>query len=202
MRIVLFLLTAFLACGSQAFELWTSKGSIATVNNNSEGWKATYSAVVPDITPAATATDIVVIKGSASKTIRINYIQVTADATNPSVIDFYVYKRSAPDTGGTSSAVTTIAHDSADSAATAVVLSYSANPSALGSGVLIRANHYALPAAASTGYPGAPWSEEFGKRNDKTVVLHGANEMLAIGLNGQTIPAGTALYVTVEWTEE
>lgn len=162
----------------------------------------TYSAVIADLTPAALATDVMVISGSATKTIKINRIQITADATSPSVLDFYVYKRSAADTGGTSSAVSIIAHDSTNATATASVLAYSANPSALGAGTLIRADHYALPAAASTGYPGVPWIEDFGNRNDQQIILHGTSEVVGIGFNGQTIPAGTVVYITIEWTEQ
>ena len=79
---------------------------------------------------------------------------------------------------------------------------YTANPSALGYGQLIRATHYALPAATSTGYPGMPWVEEFGTRNDQELVLRGPTESLAFSLNGQTLPAGLSVYVTITWTEE
>lgn len=167
-----------------------------------EGVKPTYHVTVSDVIPAATATDVLTLCGSATKTIRINRIQITADATATSVIDLYVYKRSAVNTGGTSTTPTIAQHDSHDPAPSAVARLYSANPSALGAGVLLVGDHYALPAAASTGYPGVPWIEDFGNRNDKTVVLYGTAECLAISLNGQTIPAGMGLYAAFEWTEE
>lgn len=177
----------------------TSSGAMYA---NREGNKASYRVCCPDVTPAATATDIFTISGSATKTIRINYIQITADATAASVIDFYIYKRAAANTGGTATHPAIGKNDSLDADPTAVVTLYSANPSALGAGVLISADHYALPAAATTGYPGAPWFEEFGIRNDKSLILHNAAEMLAFSFNGQTIPAGCKVFITVAWTEE
>lgn len=162
----------------------------------------TYSICVADISPAALATDILVLTGSATKKVKINRIQVTADATAASVLDFYVFKRSAANTGGTSTAPALVKHDSLSPNATAVAILYSANPTALGAGQLIRADHYALPAAATTGYPGTPWIEDFGVRNDDPIILHGVLESIAFSLNGQVIPAGTSVYITIEFTEE
>jgi len=174
----------------------------APMQVNTEGVRATYSYVAADYAPAAGATDVVVLTGSSSKVIRINRIQITADSTAPSVIDLYVFKRSAANTGGTSTNPYAVKHDSANTTASGVVTLYSANPSALGAGWLIRADHYALPAASSTGYPGAPWFEDFGVRNDQPIILRNANESIAISLNGQTLPAGLNLYITISWTEE
>lgn len=162
----------------------------------------TYSVCVADVAPAALATDVLVLTGSATKKVSINRVQITADATAASVIDFYVFKRSAANTGGTSTAPALVKHDSTNPAATAVATLYSANPSALGAGLLIRADHYALPAALTTGYPGTPWVEDFGIRKDQPIVLNGVAESIAISLNGQTIPAGMDMYITIEWTEE
>ena len=90
----------------------------------------------------------------------------------------------------------------ANQSAYASVKLYTANPT-LGIGQLIRANHYALPAATSTGYPGMPWVEDFGNRNGQSMVLRGPNESFAFSLNGATpLPAGISLYILIEWTEE
>jgi len=170
--------------------------------SNTGSTVATYHAVIADATPAATATDVMTLCGSATKTIKLTRVQATADATAAGVIDFYTFIRTAANTGGTSAAVTPASHDSNNAAATAVVLKYTANPSALGAGNMFAADHYALPAAASTGYPGTPWLEDMGIRNTQPVVLRGTANCFAFNLNGQTIPAGMNLYVTIEWTEE
>lgn len=190
------------ALTAQAYSLYTPAGTVDVGISNIEGQKASYRVQVADIVPAATATDVFTLCGSATKVIRVNRIQVTADSTAPAVIDFYVFKRSAANTGGTSTAPTISKFDSADGTATATVALYSANPSALGAGALFTGDHYALPAAASTGYPGMPWIEDFGIRNNRATVLRGVSQCLSFSLNGQAIPLGFGLYFGIEWTEE
>lgn len=169
---------------------------------NTESGKATYIATAWDIAPAATATDVFQVCGSATKTIRINYIRASADATAAGSLDFYIFKRTAVNTGGTTSAITPAQMDSNDAAPTATALKYTANPTGLGAGVAVLGDHYAMPAAASTGYPINVWDVQFGKRNDETLVLRGVAQCAEFSMNGQTILAGTSLYVTMEWTEE
>ena len=176
-------------------------GDIITTPNSS---RQTFSIQFADVTPVATATDIITITGQTGKVIRINKLEVSGDATGVSVVDFYFYKRFAANTGGivfvatATSASTCIATESTY----ASIKLYSANPSALGYGQLIKANHYALLAAISTGYPGAPWVEEFGTRNDQKLVLRGPAESLSFNLNGATLPAGLNVYVAITCTEE
>lgn len=200
--IILLLLLFTASAPLQAYQLYTPAGTMDVGYSNSEGLKASYRAQMADVTVAATATDVATLCGSATKTVRLVRIQATADATATSVIDFYVFKRTVANTGGTSAVQAAAQMDSVDPAPTAVVRLYSANPSALGTGVLLTGDHYALPAAASTGYPGVPWIEDFGIRNNRAVVLRGVAQCIAFNLNGQTIPAGFGLYLGFEWTEE
>jgi len=52
----------------------------------------TYRTGIYDLTPAANATDVFTISGSATKTIKITKLQVTADsASTAGVIDFYCF---------------------------------------------------------------------------------------------------------------
>ena len=148
------------------------------------------------------ATDALVLSGSATKTVRVTRIAYSADATAAGSLDFYFFKRTTADTGGTSSVPAAVQMDSRDPAPTASAKLYSANPSALGTGVLLSGSHYAMPAASSTGYPISQFSEDFGSHNERSLVLRTASEALAVNFNGQTIPAGTNLYLTIEWTEE
>lgn len=170
---------------------------------STEGTTPTYRATIADLAPAASATDVTTICGSATKTVKVKYVQASADATNVSSVDFYIFLRTAADTGGTSSVVASIAADPAsDPAATAVIRSYNSNPASLGTGTVVVGDHYALAAIASTGYPITQWVETFGTRNGQPLILRGTSQCVAFGLNGQTIPAGMSLYVNWEWTEE
>lgn len=198
-------LILFFAFSNSAFAAYDGSKQISDTNPApyAVGFgNQTYRVVVNDFTPAATATDVLVIHGSATKTIRITHIEVTADATGAAVIDLYAYKRTAANTGGTSTLRSAIPMDTANTAATATVSLYTANPSALGAGAMIAGEHYEIPATTGNTYFSPPWILHFQGRNAQAVVLHGAAESLAISLNGATLPSGLSMYLTVEWTEE
>jgi hypothetical protein len=135
----------------------------------------TYRVVVAGFAPALDATDILVIQGSATKTIRITYYELTATATAAAEINLHAYKRMAANTGGTSTLQTAIPLGSTTCAATATASLYTAKPSVLGAGELV---------------------------DGESPVLHGADQSVAISADGVTLPAGAKLYITVEWTEE
>lgn len=202
-KFILFLFLLFSAI-NQSFAFDNSKppGDTNPIPMTTSNGISTYRAQVADLVPAATATDVITLCGSATKTVYVTYIQATADATSASVIDFYVYLRTAANTGGTSTAVTPTKYDQLNASPTATIVKYSANPSALGAGTLVSGDHYALPAAASTGYPGVPWVEEFGKRNTQPIILRGVAQCLSFSLDGQAIPAGFGLYFGIEWLEK
>jgi len=163
----------------------------------------TYRAGVFDLTPAANATDIFTIYGSATKTIKVTKLQVTADsASSAGVIDLYCFKRSAQNTGGTFSHPTAVNYDSNNAAATAVITAYTANAATLGTGQFMFGDHYALANASSSGIPIFPWIEDFGVSNTQPIILRGVNQGLAFGCNGDSIPSDIGMYVSVEWTEE
>lgn len=168
---------------------------------NMVGNSPTYRVAISDLTAfAANATDVFTLTGNATRKIEITHFSISGDATSAGVIDFYLFKRSTLNTGGTFTSPTIAQMDSADPAPTATAVLYSVNPT-VGTGVAVASNHYALPAAATTGYPGLPWEEPFGTEGGKPLVLRSANESFSFSLNAQAIPAGLNLYFHVEWTE-
>lgn len=167
---------------------------------NTEGQKATYS-VVAAVVPAATATDVLTISGSASKTIRVLRFGVSGSATTAASFLMQLIKRSAADTGGTGAAVTAAAMDSTNAAATSVVTNFSVNPAGLGAVVApVRSAYVGL--TGTSGLVGGTIQEWiFSTANDQALVLRGAAQILALNLGGVTITGG-ALSVWVEWSEE
>lgn len=162
----------------------------------------TYSYQLSDYTPAATATDVMCVVGSATKTIRITRVQASADATGAAVVDLYVFKRTTANTGGTATQPAITKLDSNNAAPTAVVNLYSANPSALGTGTLLVGDHYEIPAATGNSYASPPWIEDFSNRGIQPVVIRGTAESACFSLNGATLPAGLSVYFRMEWTEQ
>lgn len=179
-------------------------GAVGVAAVSTESIKATFSLVVPNYAPYAVATDIFVLPGSATKTLRISKIRISGDATANASLDMYIYKRTAVNTAGTSASVAAniVKHDSTDAAASAVPVTYSVIPTGLGAGNLIRSVARLFLPAAGTPALATEFVEDFSTRNSKGLVLRGVAESLAINLGGQTIPAGTALCITVEFSEE
>lgn len=161
--------------------------------------KATYRACTGFFTPAASATDIFRISGSASKVIVITSIEVVHDNIVNIRDNLYVIKRSTAASGGSSTTATNVPLDSNDAAGTAVVKSYTANPTTgtsvgtisvihLGTGVYGENHDLSHIRYAATLFGKAP-------------VLRGTAQGLAINGNGATLTA-TSICITVEWTEE
>ena len=161
---------------------------------------STYAVTIKDITPVTTATDVLQIIGSATKTIAITNIRITADATAATELDFYIYKRTTANTGGTVTNPAVVKYDSLNPTQSATVNLYSANP---GTGVLVIASQFIVPPTATNGgIPIMPLLFSFGSQTSQCIILRGVNESLTISLNGQAIPAGLGLYATIEWTEQ
>jgi hypothetical protein len=161
----------------------------------------TYTATRADVTPAATPTDIILLMGSATKTIMVTKFEITPTATANGTLDFYIYKRTTANTGGTFATDGIAKNDSLNADSTATIKLYSANPSSLGTGQLIRGRRMSLASKTPNGIPVQEWVEEFGNNNQQPMVLRGVGESLCINMNGQTMPSGAEFYFTFEWVE-
>jgi hypothetical protein len=151
-----------------------------------------------NVAVAATATDIATITGSSTKTIYIQHIIISGIQTTTGTADISFIKRSTVDTGGTSTAQAIAPHDSANAAATATVLAYTANPAALGTAVgNVRRIHLPVSSAAAGGSATALF--DFGDTG-QALILRGVAQQLAINLNGATL-AGGAFNINIEWYE-
>ena len=167
--------------------------------------KTTYSAATAIFTPVATATDIFVITGSATRTVKILSIILSGTQTTAGNIGtISLIKRSTDDTGGTSVAATRIPHDSTNAAATAVVRHYTANPT-LGTTVgTVYSPRVSIPAPATAIVPATIFQYNApDPAHGQPITLRGAAEVIAVNMGGGALPAGAANFaVTVIWTEE
>lgn len=166
--------------------------------------KSTYMGATATFTPAAAPTDIFVITGSSTKTVRVLRIILSGvQTTAGGITTVSILKRSTADTAGTAVATTRVPLDSGFAAATAVVQHYTANPTV---GTLI-ADIYRprvfIPAAATATLPVVIFDQDWTQNEWGTPpTLRGAAETLAISLNA-TLPVGAATFeVTIMWTEE
>jgi hypothetical protein len=167
--------------------------------------KSTYMYSSGAFTVAASATDIVTIYGSASKTVRIIGLRLNGLQTTAGQILFTVIKRSTADSGGTGVAGTAVPVDSNNAAATATVTHYTANPT-LGTGVgSVSSRYLHIPAAAST--TSGDVGDLIASINAgnwislQPITLRGTGEGAVINLGGVTVTGGT-LNANISWIEE
>lgn len=161
--------------------------------------RSTYSAAITNLVSATLATDILTINGSASKTIRVTKISIDGLAVTGGNISVFLIKRSTANTGGTSTTLTNVPHDSANAAGTAAVKAYTVNPTVLGTAVgTVRSNRVFISGGATTA--SAEDEQRFGDLG-QGIVLRGTSESLCLNLAGVTINS-PSLNVWVEWTEE
>lgn len=189
---------------SGAAALTTDNSMVVALSPNSpmpqSAPPTTYSTSVSGLAPAALATDIFTMSGSATKTIRIARIVVNGVQTTAGQVVILVIKRSTVNTGGTSTAQIRVPYDSASVAATATALAYTANPTALGTVVgTITANRLFVPGVASAS-DAQGLEIVTGDVGQQFITLRGVAETLSINFNGVTI-AGGAVNVTFEWME-
>tara|TARA_R110000822_G_scaffold309096_1_gene437979 strand:+ start:2748 stop:3353 length:606 start_codon:yes stop_codon:yes gene_type:complete len=177
----------------------TQYNTDASLVKTIDGVSKTYSASITGLVVAATATDFLMITGSATKTIRVTKIEIIGTASTAAATDITIIKRSGLDEAGTSTTLTNVPNDSSDAAATAVIKAYTANPSALGASVgNILSSKLFLSTAATQPYL---WKVLFGDRASKSIVLRGASECLCLNYNSAT-NAGNSISISVEFIED
>lgn len=160
----------------------------------------TYSATIVGLVAANLATDIFTITGSATKTIKVTKVLVSATQSNVANANILLLRRSTANTGGTSTAPTASLHDTSNASATATVLAYTANPTLGTSAGTIRAIKAWVPTATSGMASIIEW--DFGRqRNSQEITLRGTSQVLAVNLNATTL-AGNSFNISIEWREE
>src|SRR5260370_1349299 len=171
--------------------------------------KWTYSAAKVGLVPAASATDIFTITGSASKIIRVTHIEITATTTaaTAAALDILLLKRNVANTGGTSTgSPTPVPHDINAPTVSATVLAYTANPTVGGlQATAIRNSKFfqTLATYTATDFPVVtPLISDFGNRPASAIILRGITDVLAINLNGVSASAGALFNVSADGTEE
>jgi hypothetical protein len=159
-----------------------------------------YSASIFGLVPAASATDIFTITGSATKRVRVQRVVVNGSQTTAGRVAVGLVKRSTANTGGSSTAPAPVGFDSTSPAASATVLAYTANATTgTLSGFEDSASVTFGTATSTEATTGYSWSASSGVA--KPITLRGITEVLAVNLNAATVTGGL-LNVTIQWTEE
>lgn len=191
---------ASMGSGSAVFSIVGGAG-VSSWEEVSPLTRNTYSATIAALSPAASATDVMLLNGNASTVVRVWRIECSGTATANGIDTLYLVKRSAANTG-TSAAATVVPNDANSPAALSAPVSYTANPTpgaAIGN---VRAVELALYNATTTTIAPAPIVWTFGDRNEQPILLRGVAQGLAINNNGASFPAGASLTCDFQWSEE
>jgi len=187
----------------------TSNPSNCTLSGCQQSWTQngiqsfvrTYKYSSLGNTPAAAPTDLFTIAGAAGKVIRVTKIVVGGAAGTPGNLNPLIIRRSAVDTGGTSTNPAAVSRDTTNAAATATLTLYTVSPTGLGTtvGTLDSCRLY-----LQTTTVGAPdvCAFTYDVNNDQLITLRSATDVLAINFAGATVPATGIVDLDVEWTEE
>jgi hypothetical protein len=170
-----------------------------------DGWKPTYTYTISATAPYATPTDWVVIRGSATKTVKVVHIEYSGVATAATAGNIILVKKhTIANTAGTSTNPAAIKHDSNDGNATALVLLYSVAPTIDGTAVIWKTVRltYGLVAAAAGTWAQDRYVWDQGSSPFEAMTLRGVAQELAFNFNSVAIPAGGVYDLSVTWTEE
>src|SRR6267142_1179389 len=169
-----------------------------------DGYKQTYSAALTALNVGTGATtDVAVLTGSASKTIRVTRVGISStEATATAFKDVVLSVRSAATTAGTSTTATIVPYDSSDAAGTAIVRGYTAAPTAGTAVGTIAVAKMFQPITGATVINMNNLIFDFGNRPAQAVVLRGTSQCLALTYNGVTPANAGSADIWFEWTEE
>lgn len=168
---------------------------------DNEPERNTYRAFLFALAPTGAVQDVLQLAGVTGKVIRLKSVIVSGTATAATNIGLYLFKRTALSTGGTPTAVTKVASDTADPAASAVLNHYAAGSATTpGAGGMIDGCRLNLAPAANGGID--RFLFQYTWLNDKAPLVRAATESLCVSLNGQSMPAGGAIDIALTWTEE
>jgi hypothetical protein len=177
---------------SQAFALLDSYGSQMV---DSEVAAPVYSAAYFVNTSGTTVQDIAALQGSASKTIRIHRISVSAYCATAGVIEMGLVLSTSLFTSSSTVVANSTKHDSTNAAATAVVWSTVGNVNMFVGGLPL---FEAWSTALST--PAAPVAFTYGD-SDQSIVLRGTTQAITVRVPSNTLPATSTFGIKFKWSE-
>lgn len=171
----------------------------------SEPIVTTYGATSVGVVPASATTDLACLTGSATKTIRLQYVRVSGSAGTLINVPVTLLKRASADTGGTAATSTALpvpySLDSTNVAASATTIAYTANPTLVDSAPGILDNDIMALVTTGTASTNGAIVFDYSARNFmQAPVLRGIAQQLCVNLNATTITSGV-VNVTFRWTE-
>jgi hypothetical protein len=188
-----------------------ANGSASAQGTNGEPNMGTdnnlWVAVQPSLRPASyvasksfagsSTTDNAVLPGNATNTVLVTRIIVSCVQTTAVNLTVNIIKRSAADSGGTSTAMTVVPDDSTFTGGSSAPLSYTGTGPSVGAAVGNVDTYQLGCLAPATASPNDIYILD---RRLKPIVLRGTAQQLAVNMGSAAITGGN-LTVTFEWEE-
>ncbi len=173
----------------------------------SEPFIPAFAAAGYGIVPAASASDVACITGSATKVVRVQSVRVSGTAGTLVTLPVILTKHTVANTGGTAATTTAlpvpVSLDTgtiATSGATATTTAYTANPTVDSTALQVEATTTSLNTTAAL-VNGPPAFFDYKARNFlEAPTLRGIAQQLCVNLGGISVTTG-ALAVSFTWTE-
>lgn len=146
--------------------------------------------------PVATPTDILTLKGPINGILRLRRFRLAAMATTAGFMPVTLLKRTAANTGGTSTAPAIAERNEGTADPASVVTRYTANPGALGAAgdIQFAQRVFFNLIAQPHDVVNLEWDADDGPSLQGT-------EWLALNLGGGAVPSGGAVDILLEWEE-
>lgn len=201
----------FAASASAQVNLVPQNGLITAYNP-----KVTYSSAFFGLVPPASATDMVCIAASATKTVRVDRIVISGSAATALSLPITVVRRASLDTGGTAASTTAnpgittqiASRDTSlalNTAASATLISYTAVPTINDTSPVYLDSAQLGLAANTVGVVSAPvvfdWSRDINALVQVPSLAKGSTQQICVNFNSTSITTG-ALTGQITWTEE
>lgn len=165
----------------------------------------TFGATSIGLVPAASATDIACITGTATTIVRIQQIRISGSAGTLVSLPVVITKHASANTGGTAALTTALPvpykFDNNNPAPLATTTAYTANPTIVDAAPgIIDAGTVSLNVTTAVG--GAPLAFSWTTRAyNEAPVLRGVAQQLCVNLNAVSVTSGL-LSVSFMWTEQ
>lgn len=185
---------AAVAC-APAFAQTAVVQSLSNVTNRAATYAGSSSFTL-DTTPNVVFT----LTGSASKTVYVQRVSVTCTMTTAGSVNVSLKKYSTAASGGTATAVTEVPLDSADSANTAAMSVYTADPTAGTSVGIVEVRSLSLMAPATAAANNVSVFQ-FAEGMSKGIVLRGTSQQIGLDFGGATTTGGVC-QVSAIWIEQ
>lgn len=162
----------------------------------------TYTACTTAFTPAATATDVFTIEGNATTNVYVLKMGISTVQGTAGINTWHLIKRSAANSvAGTFTNPGKVPHNSNNTAASAVVKQFSANPTPGAAVGNVWSGFVNAPVVTTAGIGNSVLEIDFRDMFGQPVTLLSASQVLALNFAGAAIPAGLSVLAYFVWTE-